>query len=166
MSKVDDARSAVNAINGDLDSPRRFTLAYAKIVEAGKTVKEVERIPLQNITINLIGKMRVGASFDKLRESASGFVDDLTVAIVGTGMANIAARNQELSEMLAVFGEHIEAANADANRLQQITANINKATEAIKTVKTLVSQLSSADANANAKIQAVITALEDLDEIF
>lgn len=167
MSKVDDARNAVNAIESDFSGIEDFVQAYATIVDAGKTLREHERIALQTVVSNLRGKIREGATFQNLRDSARHFEEDLAAQIIGTGMSNIVARNQELQSMLSALGLHIAAANADANRLQQITANINKATEAVNTIKTLATQLNSPNsASVNARIQAVVTALESLRTTF
>ena len=166
MSKVDDARSAVNAIESDFSGIEDFVEAYAKIVDAGKTLKENERIALQTVVSNLRGKIREGATFQNLRDSARRFEEDLAAQIIGTGMANIAARNQELLSMLDALGLHIAAANDDANKLQQITANINKATEAVNAIKTLVLALDSPNAHTNSRVQAVVAALENLKATF
>ena len=166
MSKVDDARSAVDALDTDFSSVEEFVAAYARIVDAGETLKESERDDLQDVVGNLRNKIPLGIDFQALRDSARRFDEDLTAVIIGTGMANIAARNAELLQMQAALGQHNAAALADANKLQQITENINKATNAVKTARNLFSQLNSADASKMAKIQAIITALEDLDEIF
>lgn len=166
MSKVDDARSAVNDIESDFSGIEDFVEVYAKIVDAGKTLKENERIALQTVVSNFRGKIPEGATFQNLRDSARRFEEDLAAQIIGNGMANIAARNQELLSILNALDLHIAAANADANKLQQITTNINKATEAVNAIKTLASALDSPNANTNSRIQAVVTALENLKTTF
>lgn len=166
MSKVDVARSAVNALNTDFSSVEQFVAAYATIVDAGKTLQENERLALQTVVGNLRNKIPLGVDFQDLRGSARRFEEDLAAAIIGTGMANIAARNAELQQMLAALGQQNAAALADANKLQQVTQNIDKATAAVKTAKTLFSTLNNGDGTKMQKIQAALNALEELRGIF
>lgn len=91
---------------------------------------------------------------------------NLTLTIMTQRLDELAARNDEIIALAAQLGVQVAAANRDANRLIRITGEINKITAGINTIKTLVSQLDNPTANASAKIQAVITALEALDGIF
>lgn len=166
MSKVDEARSAVNALERDFSSIEEFLDAYSKIVDAGKTLQENEQPDLQKVVGNFRQKIRDGATFQKLKDSAAKFEADLAATIIGTGMANIAARNAELQQMLAALNQHNAAALADANKLKQVTENIDKATAAVKTAKSLFSTLTNGDTSKMQKLQAVINALEDLQEDF
>lgn len=168
MSEISDARTEVDGLNKITSPPSKFVKAYVKIVAAGKVVKEAERMTLRTIVKNFIDKIPipVGASFQDVEESAQKFFQDLSAAIIGTGMANIAARNAELLAMAGQLGIQITAIDASANTLPKIKENIDKATAAVTSLKTLVSTFSSADANTKAKIDAVIKALNELKTTF
>ena len=162
-----DARTAVSALS-KLSSPiETFVAAYARIVDAGTTLVEADRNALLTVVSNFVdNKIPTNdINFQPLEDSARLFQQNLAAQIIGMGMANIAERNVELQSLIAQFGVQIAATN-DGPKLQQITAQITKATAAVNEIRDLVTQLSTPNASASARIQAVLTALQTLEQTF
>lgn len=166
MSTIQEARNAVDNIDEEISPDRVFINVFTVIIDASRNAKSNENPALQDIIGDFLTKLPNRATMNRLKNIADQLETDVMIAIVGARIAAINARNQELTQLAKALGIQIEAANTDAEKLTKITGEINKATQAVNTIKTLVTQLNSADATANAKIQAVITALEKLDEIF
>jgi hypothetical protein len=166
MATIQEARTAVNNLNKLTSPDKRYINAFAVILEASKTASAVERQTLQTIVADLVDKLPGRATVDELADIAGRLDFDLMIQIVTDRNAAIASRNQELKNLAAQLGIQIEAITADANKMRDIAAEINKATAAIKTARTLVSNLADADAPKKAKVQAVFTALEELGEVF
>ena len=166
MSTIQEARNAVDNIDAEISPDRVFISVFAVIIDASRNANSNENSTLQDIIGDFLIKLPNRATMNRLRNTANQLETDVMIAVVEARIAAINARNQELTQLAKALGIQIEAANTDAEKLTKITGEINKATQSVNTIKTLVSQLNSSDANANAKIQAVIAALEKLDEIF
>jgi len=166
MANIQDARNAVNNIDSEISPDRVFVNAFAVILEASKSAKPAENSTLQDIIGDFLTKLPNRMTLSRLRNTADQLETDVMIVIGSERTAAIKARNQELTQLAKALGIQIEGANTDAERLTKITGEINKATQAVNTLKTLVSQLDNTDANVDAKIRAIITALDELDEIF
>lgn len=164
MATIEEARNAVDNIDEEISPDRVFINVFAVILDASRNSNE--NAALQDIIGDFLTKLPNRATLNRLRNTADQLETDVMIAEVGARTAAINARNQELIQLAKALGIQIEAANTDAEKLTKITGEINKATQAVNTIKTLVSQLNSSDAGTSARIQAVITALEELDEIF
>lgn len=166
MSTIQDARNAANGLSKATSSDKSFCSAFAVILAASQNAQPSQNPTLQDIIGDFVDKIPGRATLDRLVDIAGNLQTDVMIEIVSDRNNAIASRNQELQNLVNLLGIQIEAANKDANKLQSITAEINKATAAVKAAKTLVSNLADADASKTAKVQAVINALEELSGIF
>ena len=166
MATIQEARNAVDNIDQEISPDRVFINTFAVILAASRSASSTQNSTLQDIIGDFLTKLPNRATLSRLRTTANQLETDVMIAEVEARRRAIDARNQELTQLARALGIQIEAANTDAEKLTKITGEINKATQAVNTIKTLVSQLNNSNANANARIQAVITALEKLDEIF
>jgi hypothetical protein len=91
---------------------------------------------------------------------------DVMITDVARRIGEIRARNAELSALATALGEQVEAANRDAGRILRITAEINKAKDAILAVKNMASRLSEDKPDAVDAIRAVLDGLSSLDSIY
>jgi hypothetical protein len=166
MSTIQDARNAVHGLSTAISSDESFCNAFAVILAASKTAQTSQLPTLQDIIEDFVDKDPGRETLARLFTTAGLLQTDLMISIVSDRNAAIAARIQEFENLLEFLDIQIEAINDDADLLQNIATEINKATAAVKTAKTLVASLADADASKTAKVQAVITALEELGEIF
>lgn len=164
MVTIQEAKIAVDNIDTDISPDRVFINAFAIVLEASRNSNE--NAELQDIVGDFLRKLPNRVTLNKLRNTADQLETDVMITVAATRTAAINARNLELTQLAKALGIQIEAANTDAEKLTKITGEINKASQSVNTIKTLVSQLNNSDANATARIQAVVTALEKLDEIF
>lgn len=166
MATIEDARNTVDTIDEEISPDRVFINVFAIVLAASKNNNPDQNADLQEIIGDFLARLPNRATLNKLRATADQLQTDVMIEEIGERTARISARNQELTQLAKALGIQIEGANTDAERLTKITGEINKATQAVNTIRGLVSQLNSPDANAEAKIKAVLEALAELDEIF
>ncbi|HEY7179866.1 MAG TPA: hypothetical protein VIC84_00540 [Blastocatellia bacterium] len=132
--------------------------------EDGGRTDPSERLELQTQLRTFVERSpsRVSA-LDEIALQAS---TDIMLAEVTERIAEIGRRNADLTAAAGDLGVQIEAANRDAGRVLRITAQLNKAIEAIAAVRDMVARLESDNANADEAIQAVLDGLGTLAGIF
>lgn len=148
----------------DLITDEEWVNALARILDEGVNATPSERGQLITFLTRFVQKTPLRLL--PLNDIALRLQANLTLANLTQRLNELAARNQEIIILATQLGVQIEAANRDAGRLIRITGEINKATASINTIKDLVNQLNNPDANTSARIQAVATALERLNEVF
>jgi len=103
------------------------------------------------------------SALDKIAVQASV---DIMIVDLTRRVAEIKARNAQLEVAALALGVEVDAANRDAGRLVRITAEINKAKDAITTVKDMVARLGDDNADAIDTIRAILDGFSRLNEIY
>lgn len=149
-------------LNLDPDDADGWVNVLARILDESVNANSSERSQL----ITLITKVvkGTGVSLKPLDEIALKLQANLALANLAQRLNELDLRNKELLNLAQQLGVQVVAANRDSGRLIHITNEINKVTATVNTIKDLVSQLNSPNANTVTKIEAVITALEKLTE--
>ena len=133
-------------------------------IEDGAQSDSNERAMLQEQLQTFVEKSP--ARLSALDEIAERVSVNVMVTDVARRIGEINARNVELSGAAAALGEQVEAANRDAGRILRITAEINKARDAILAVKVMAARLSADKPDAVDAIRAVLDGLSSLDSIY
>jgi hypothetical protein len=133
-------------------------------IEDGPQSDSNERAMLQGQLQTFVEKSP--ARLSALNEIATQVSVNIMITDVARRIDEIKARNAELSVAAAALGEQVEAANRDAGRIPRITAEINKARDAILAVKDMAARLSADKPDAVDAIRAVLDGLSSLDSIY
>jgi hypothetical protein len=137
--------------------------ALARILDESMNASPSERSQIITFLTRFVQKSPLRLS--PLDDIAVRLQANLTLANLTQRLNELSSRNQELVNLADSLGVQVIAANQDAGKLTRITGEIKKVTASITTIKDLVSQLNSTDATKVSRIEAVITALENLNQI-
>lgn len=148
-------------INFDkVNTDQEWVDALVSIFNAAPSANLQERSKLIILITTFV--QRSPSRVSTLDDIALGLQSDLGIADINARIAAIKARNTVLKQHVEDLGLEVKTAKRDAGSLTRIKAEIDKAAETINAMKTIAAQFETPNISVNAKIQAVVTALESL----
>lgn len=148
-------------INFDrVNTDQEWVDALVSIFNAAPSANLQERSKLIILITTFV--QRSPSRVSTLDDIALGLQSDLGIADINARIAAIKARNTVLRQHVDDLGLEVKTAKRDASSLTRIKAEIDKAAETIKAMKTIAAQFETPNISVNAKIQAVVAALESL----
>lgn len=150
-------------INFDsINTDQEWVDALVSIFNAAPSANLQERSKLIILITTFVQKSPTRVS--TLDNIALGLQSDLGIADINARIAAIKARNAVLKQHAEDLGLQVKSATRDSGGLTRIKGEIDKATETIKAMKTIASQFETPNISINARIQAVVAALESLSK--
>ena len=158
---------SVNFNNLASDADWAGALAKIVVFMASETkANETDINELQQVLNEYQQRIPNLALFEPLRDIASELATVVMISIIDNSLNEINERNHELKTLAAQLGEQIKSINNSANLLQNITAQIEQATQFIKTAKQIAEAATNPDLSKIEKLKAIITALVGLKDVF
>ena len=166
MPDLDALEQEVNNLDEDNSPLSKFKDAMQHIEVASRTTPNANLQRIRDILSTFRSKVPDMLLLKRVKADAKDLDETLTLDSLEERIAAINARNFALTNLTKALNDQSANAVHDAELLKLITGAVDKATETVTAIKTLVDQLQEADGNARATIKAFIDALDKVSSIF
>ena len=166
MANLDNLEQDVDRLDESESTPFEFRDVYRDIEAAARTTDNSEINRIREILSTFRNKLPNKTILKPIRSGAQDLADTLMLATLTARIQRINDRNQALSNLNSALDVQIQKGNADANLLTDIKDKINKATETVNAIKTLINQLTATDATTKSSLAALVDTVDSISSIF